>query len=98
MAPGPTRRDIHLDPKRSKFKDTFCNDTYGTVNDPPKTEHELAVLARDALKDAGMKATPAGARGAAAGVADAGERKLLQAAASCVGCLSFPLTLLRESF
>ena len=28
---GSDRRDIHLDPRRSKFADTFCNDTYGTT-------------------------------------------------------------------
>ena len=37
-----------------------------------------------------MKATSAGERGAAAGVADARERKLLQRCGIVSGCLSFP--------
>ena len=49
---GSDRRDIHLDPRRSKFADTFCNDKYGCVDDTPKTEHALLLkLTKDALKD-----------------------------------------------
>jgi len=52
---GSDRRDIHLDPRRSKFADTFCNDTYGTIDNTPTTEHELLLeLAKRALVDSGM--------------------------------------------
>ena len=80
---GPDRRDIHLDPRRSKFADTFCNDKYGTIDDTPKTEHELLLkLAKDALVDGGLlgedgRPTSSGAR-------------TLSRTGIVSGCLSFP--------
>ena len=79
---GSDRRDIHLDPRRSKFADTFCNDTYGTIDNTPKTEHDLLLqLATDALKDCGLLNQDGTSKNNAA---------LLSRTGIVSGCLSFP--------